>query len=54
MGMVAILMNGAEPFKQIVNILSTEGPMWSLVKVAEAVSEKKTFENYIILYMYTA
>ena len=27
MGMTAILFNGAEPFEQIVNILSTEGPM---------------------------
>ena len=27
MGMAAILFNGAEPFNQIVNILSTEGPM---------------------------
>ena len=26
MGMAAILFNGAEPFKQIVNTLSTEGP----------------------------
>ena len=25
MGMAAILVNGAEPFEQIVNILSTEG-----------------------------
>ena len=26
MGMAAILFKGAEPFEQIVNILSTEGP----------------------------
>ena len=40
-GMAAILFNGAEPFKQIVNILSTEGPMRNLAKIAHAVSEKK-------------
>ena len=27
MGMAAILLNGAEPLEQILNILSTEGPM---------------------------
>ena len=27
MGMIAILFKGAEPFKQILNTLSTEGPM---------------------------
>ena len=52
MGMAAILFNGAEPFVQIVNTLSTEGPMWNLVKIAQTVSEKKTYKNYIILYMY--
>ena len=53
MGMAAILFNGVEPFKQIINTLSTEGPMWNLVKIAHAVSEKK-FKNYTILYMYIA
>ena len=52
MGMAAILFNGAEPFQQIVNTLSTEGPKWNLVKSAQAVS-MKTFKNYTILYMYT-
>ena len=51
MDMVAILFNGAETFEQIVNILSTEGTMWNLVKIAQVVSEKKTFKNYTILYM---
>ena len=54
MGMAAILLNGTEPFKQIINILSTEGPKWNLVKIAQAVSEKKKFKNYTILYMYIA
>ena len=38
MGMTAILFNGAEPLEQIVNIPSTEGPMWNLVKIDQAVS----------------
>ena len=50
--MVAILFNGMEPFEQIVNILSTEGAMWNLVKIAYMVSEKETFKNYTILHMY--
>ena len=50
---MAILFNGAEPFKQIANTPSTEGPMWNLVKIGQAVS-KKTFKDYTVLYMYTA
>ena len=52
MGMAAILFNGVEPFKQIFNTLSTESPMRNLVKGAQAISEKKTFKNNTILYMY--
>ena len=51
MGMAAIFFNGAEPFEQIVK---TEGPIWSLVKIASAVSEKKTVKNYTISYMHIA
>ena len=40
MCMVASLFNGTDPFEQIVNILSTEGPMWNMVKTAHAVSEE--------------
>ena len=54
MDIAAILFNGAEPFEQIDNILSTESPMWNLVKIAQTVSEKKTFKIYTILYMYIA
>ena len=50
MGMVAILFNNAEPFEQIDNMVSTEGPMWNLVKIGQVVSEKKTFKDYKILY----
>ena len=46
MDMAAILFNGAEPFEQIGNTLLTEGPM--KVKIAQAVSYKKTFKHYTI------
>ena len=52
--MASILFNGMEPFEQIDNTLSTEGPMRNLVKIAQVVSEKKMFKNYTILYMYIA
>ena len=45
MGMAAILFIGAEPFEQIVNIPSIEGPMWNPKKMGQAVSEKKTFKS---------
>ena len=41
----AILFHGAEPFEQIFNTPSMEGPMWNLVKTGQAVSEKKTFKD---------
>ena len=52
MGMVAIMFNGLEIFDQIGNNLSTEGHMWNPVKIAQAVSEKKTFKNYKIFNIY--
>ena len=54
MGMAAILFNGAEPFEQMFNIPSTEGPVWNLKKMSQAVSEKKTFKDFMILYLYIA
>ena len=53
MGIAAILFSGAEPFEQIANTLSTEGPMWNLVKIVQVVSGKKV-KNYTILHMYIA
>ena len=53
MGMATILFNGAEPFKQIVNILSKEGPMWNMEKIAQAVSEKKIFKDNSFLQVYS-
>ena len=54
MGMVAILFNGPEPFEQIVSIPLTEDPIWNLKKMGQVVSEKKTFKEFMILYLYTA
>ena len=54
MDMAAILFNCVEPFEQTGNTLLTEGPIWNPVKIAQTVSEKKTFKNYTILYMYIA
>ena len=54
MDMAAILFNGTEPFEHIRNTCSTEGPMWNLMKIAQAVSGKKPLKNYTILYMYIA
>ena len=44
MGMAASLFNGAKPFEQSVNTLFTS---CDLVKIAQEVSEKKTFKNKI-------
>ena len=43
MDMVAILLNGTEPFEQIVNILLTEGPIY--------VNNVKSSENCSICIM---
>ena len=51
LGMAAILFNCAE---QIGNIRLREDPIWNLVKIAQTVSDKKTFKKYTILYMYIA
>ena len=34
------LFNGADLFAQIDNTPSTEGQMWNLMKIAQAISEK--------------
>ena len=49
---MGMTFNGAKPFEQIVNSLSTEGFKWNLAKIAQAVSEKKPFKNCTILYMH--
>ena len=41
--LAAILFSVAEPFEEIVNILSTEGTIWNPKKIANVVSEKKTY-----------
>ena len=52
--MAAILFNDAKPFEQSVNIPSTEGPMWNLVKISQMILEKKTLKNFMVLYLYIA
>ena len=52
MGMTDILFNDAERFKQSDNMPLTEGPMCNLVKIGQAVSQKKMLKDYEILYMY--
>ena len=52
MVMAAIVFNGAEPFEQIVNIPLSDGPMSNLVKIGQVVSEKKTFKDLMVFYMY--
>ena len=54
MGMAAISFNCTEPLEHIINILSTESPMWNLVKTVQAVSEQQAFKDFTILYMYIA
>ena len=54
MGMAAILFNDAEPVEQSVNIPSTEGPMCNLVKISQVVLVKKTFKDFMVLYLYIA
>ena len=52
MGMTAILINEVTPFEQTGNIPSTEGAIWNLVHIGQAVLEKNIFEDYMILNMY--
>ena len=54
-GMAVILFNGTEPFERTVNTFLTEGligPMWNLVNIRPAIKEKKTYKDYMILYIY--
>ena len=52
MGKATILFNGAAPFEEVINTFSLEGPMWNLLKIAQAISESKIFRNNTTLYMY--
>ena len=51
--MAATLFNFAEPFEQIGNTLSTEGPIRNLEKIAQAVSQKKAFKNHNFIHVYS-
>ena len=50
MGMTAIFFNSAEPFEQIVNTPLTEGPMWNLVKIGHAGSNKMFYVVVLRFY----
>ena len=54
MGMVTILFSGAEPVDQSINILRQKTPCEYQLKTGQAISEKKTFKDYLILYIYIA
>ena len=55
MGKAAILFNDAEPFEQIVNIPSTEGPMFVYSGENWPVGlEKTTLKDVNVLYLYIA
>ena len=43
--MAAILFNDTEQFEQFDNTPLIKGPVWNLVKIGQAVSEKKTFQD---------
>ena len=46
--------NGAWPFEQTFNPVSTVRSTWNLVKIDQVVLEEKLFKNIMILYVYTA
>ena len=50
---IGIAVNGAWPFKQTLNPISTVGWACNLVEIGQVVSEE-LFSNIMILYMYTA
>ena len=52
--LAAILFNDSESFEQIDNTHSTEGLMWNLVNIGQAITEKTMFKDYKILFMYIA
>ena len=54
MGMATILFNGAEPFKQTTNNLSTEGPMWIYWNCSSGFRGDIEKLRYTILCMYIA
>ena len=51
MSMATILLNDSEPFEQSVNSPSTKCP-WNLIKMCQVVSEKNTFKDFMVLYLY--
>ena len=50
--MAAILFNGAEPFEQIVNKLSTEGPMCNMAPKILTVANDDELNSFTILVIH--
>ena len=51
---MGMTVNGAWPFKQTLNHVSTVWSTWNLVEIGQLISEEKVFNNIVILYMYMA
>ena len=47
-------VRGVWPFEQMLNLISTVGSTWNLVKIGQVVWEENLLNNIMILYMYTA
>ena len=54
MSTAVILFSDAEPFKQSVNIPSTEGRLRYLMKIRQVVLEKTRFKDFMVLNLYIA
>ena len=52
--MAAILFNSAKPFEQIVSTISTDGPIWNLVKNGPRFQRRRHLKFYTIFYMHKA
>ena len=53
MSIAVILFNGAEPFQQIVNTLSTKGPTWNLVKMLKGFQRRRRLKITQFIHVYS-
>ena len=51
---MGMTVNGAWSFEQVLNPVSTTGPIWNLVEIGQLICDEKVFNKTIILYLYTA
>ena len=51
---MGMTVNGAWSFEQVLNPVSTTGPIWNLVEIGQLICEEKVFNKTMILYLYTA